>query len=59
MGAYSADFTQHPLMVLVGDGRTDTWTRFSGTPDPQRLAAHIQGLRQARVASADTAAGRK
>lgn len=50
MGAYAADFTQHPLMVLVGDGATGGWTRFSGLPDPQRLAEHVRRLDQQRSA---------
>jgi protein SCO1/2 len=52
MGAYTSDFTQHPLMVLVGDGAQGTWTRLAGTPDPARLALHVKALQQARAAKA-------
>lgn len=50
LGAYAADFTQHPLMTLVGDGATGQWTRFSGLPEPKRLAEHIRKLDQQRSA---------
>lgn len=48
LGAYAADFTQHPLMTLVGDGATGQWTRFSGLPEPKRLAEHVRRLDQQR-----------
>lgn len=48
MGAYAADFTQHPLMTLVGDGASGQWTRFSGLPEPKRLAEHVRRLDQQR-----------
>ena len=57
MGAYAADFTQHPLMVLVGVGASGGWTRFAGTPDPQRLAAHVKQLQDARAAEPQAKAG--
>lgn len=50
LGAYAADFTQHPLMTLVGDGATGQWTRFSGLPEPKRLAEHVRKLAQQRSA---------
>lgn len=52
LGAYAADFTQHPQMVLVGDGATGRWTRFSGLPDSKRLAEHVRGLDATRTARA-------
>ena len=51
MGAYSADFTQHPQMVLVGDAASGHWTRFSGLPDPARLAEHVRRLDEQRIAA--------
>lgn len=50
LGAYAADFTQHPLMTLVGDGATGQWTRFSGLPEPKRLAEHVRKIDQQRSA---------
>lgn len=52
LGAYASDFTQHPQMVLVGDGATGRWTRFSGLPDGKRLAEHVRGLDATRTARA-------
>lgn len=52
LGAYAPDFTQHPQMVLVGDGATGRWTRFSGLPDSKRLADHVRALDATRSARA-------
>lgn len=52
LGAYTPDFTQHPQMMLVGDGRSGSWTRFSGLPDPKLLADHVRRLDQQRSARA-------
>lgn len=57
LGAFSADFTQHPLMVLVGDGASGQWTRFAGTPEPQRLADHVARLQAARAGQAIAKSG--
>lgn len=48
IGAYSADFTAHPTMVLVGDGRNGGWTRFYGFPSPEQLLARIDELGASR-----------
>lgn len=52
LGAYAPDFTQHPQMVLVGDGATGRWTRFWGLPEPKRLVEHVRGLDTTRSAKA-------
>jgi protein SCO1/2 len=52
LGAYAPDFTQHPQMVLVGDGATGRWTRFWGLPEPKRLIEHVRGLDATRSAKA-------
>ena len=44
LGAYTADFTDHPAMVLVGDAGSGTWIRFFGFPDPDRLQAEVKQL---------------
>lgn len=49
MGAYAADFTQHPLMTLVGDGTSGQWLRFAGLPEPRRLAEHVRHVAQSRA----------
>lgn len=58
LGAYTADFTSHPPMMLVGDGRTGRFVRLNGFPDPDRLLAAVDELLEARrtVAAADGAA---
>ena len=52
IGAYSPDYTAHPTMVLVGDGRDGGWMRFYGFPSPGQLLARIDELRAARLAKA-------
>lgn len=52
LGTYTPDFTQHPSVVLVGDGTTGKWTRFYGFPDPDQILARINELVQARGAHA-------
>jgi len=48
LDAYFADFTQHPPMALVGDGKTGTWKRYTGFPKPEQLLAMIDELKAAR-----------
>jgi protein SCO1/2 len=51
LDAYFADFTQHPPMALVGDGRTNTWRRFNGFPRPKDMLAELDALAEARHGS--------
>ncbi len=48
LDAYSADFTQHAPLALVGDGRTGAWKRFNGIPKPADLVAALDALGAAR-----------
>jgi protein SCO1/2 len=48
LDAYFPDFTQHPPMAIVGDGRTGTWKRFNGFPQAEHLLAMIDALKAAR-----------
>jgi protein SCO1 len=48
LDAYSADYTQHPSTVLVGDAHTGTWTRFYGFPNPEKIKAKVDELLAAR-----------
>jgi protein SCO1/2 len=48
LDAYFADFTTHPPMALVGDGKTGTWKRYNGFPKPEQLLAMIDELKAAR-----------
>lgn len=51
LGAYTADFADHPSMVLVGDGRRDTWTRYYNFPRPAQILDRVKALLAARKAS--------
>ncbi len=48
LGAYTPDFTQHPAMILVGDGRSGEWTRYYGFPGPDQIVARLDELVAAR-----------
>jgi protein SCO1/2 len=48
LGVYSADFTNHIPVILVGDPVSGTWTRFDGFTSPETLATKIDELLLAR-----------
>lgn len=48
LGTWSADFESHPPVIMVGDGRSEQWTRFYGFTDPAVLLARVEELRAAR-----------
>jgi len=48
LGAYTADFTQHPAMILVGDARKGEWTRYYGFPSAELLLGKVSELAAAR-----------
>lgn len=50
VGAYSANFEEHPPMVLVGDGRTGEWQRLFGFPNPDRIMKLVNELQERRRA---------
>ena len=45
LGLYAADYTAHPSMMLVGDGKNGSWTRFYGFASPGQLKDKIDELR--------------
>lgn len=47
-GAYTANFADHPAVVLVGDPRSGEWTRFYGFPDSDQIMSRMQQLQSAR-----------
>ncbi|MGE7989568.1 SCO family protein [Pseudomonas sp. NPDC089554] len=55
LGSFSADLTQHPPLILVGDGRSGQWTRYYGFTDPNVLIAEINRLSARRVHAKSTA----
>ncbi len=48
LDAYFADFTQHPPMALIGDGRTGSWKRYNGFPQPEQVVSMLDQLKAAR-----------
>ncbi|WP_238066415.1 MULTISPECIES: SCO family protein [Pseudomonas] len=55
LGSFSADLSQHPPLILVGDGRTGHWTRYYGFTDPAVLIDEINRLGARRVHAKSTA----
>jgi protein SCO1/2 len=53
LDAYYPDYTLHPPMTMVGDGKTGTWRRFYGFAQPEHLLTMIDELKAARLAKAE------
>jgi cytochrome oxidase Cu insertion factor (SCO1/SenC/PrrC family) len=52
LGAYTPNFEDHPSMVLVGDGRSGTWTRYFGFPGTDQIMVRVDELVAARQTAA-------
>jgi len=52
LGAYSANFEDHPSGVLVGDSRSGKWSRFFGFTDPNQIMTRLDELTAARQTAA-------
>lgn len=48
LGAWSADYENHPPLIMVGDGDSQRWTRFYGFTEPRLLLARVEALSAAR-----------
>ncbi|MDH3279863.1 MAG: SCO family protein [Gammaproteobacteria bacterium] len=48
LGAYSEDFTAHPNMTLIGEGRAGHWTRLYGFANPSHILAQVDQRLAAR-----------
>jgi len=48
LGLYTADYTEHPAAVLIGDGERGSWSRFYGFPSAQQIAAELDRFALAR-----------
>lgn len=48
LGTWTANYQDHPPLIMVGDGRSQQWTRFYGFPDPNVLLARVDELSAAR-----------
>ena len=55
LGSFSADLSQHPPLILVGDGRSGHWTRYYGFTDPAVLVEEVNRLSARRVHAKSTA----
>lgn len=55
LGSFNADLSQHPPLILVGDGRSGHWTRYYGFTDPGVLIDEINRLSARRVHAKSTA----
>jgi protein SCO1/2 len=44
LGGYSADLTEHPSTILIGDSLSGDWTRFYGFPKLKNLVAKVDEL---------------
>ena len=55
LGSFSADLSQHPPLILVGDGRSGHWRRYSGFTDPAVLIDELNRLSARRVHVKSTA----
>lgn len=51
LGTWTPDFQDHPVVMMVGDGRSGKWTRFYGFADPAMLVAQVESLIAARAAT--------
>lgn len=58
-GTYTANFENHPALVMVGDGRTGQWTRIYGFEDPVVLVAKVRATLKARQGKATVVAGKE
>lgn len=52
-GAYTPNFENHPVIVLIGDGRTGKWSRHYGLSNSEHLLAQIDKYLAAREPSGD------
>jgi protein SCO1 len=48
LSAYASDIVEHPSMILVGDGRHGSWTRFYGFPKIAVILNKLEELKAFR-----------
>lgn len=59
LGAYTPDFEDHPVSIMVGDARRNVWYRFFGFTSPSKLLEAVDKLTQARDRAQTAAAARQ
>lgn len=42
--AYTANYQNHPAVIMIGDGRSGRWIRYHGFTDADRLAAQVRAV---------------
>lgn len=47
-GAYTVNFEDHPAMILIGDGKSNTWYRYYGFSAPDDIENKVNELLQRR-----------
>lgn len=47
-GAWTANYADHPPLIMVGDAKSGRWLRFFGFPNPDQLVAAVGELGAAR-----------
>lgn len=47
-GTYTANYKDHPVVIMIGDARSGQWVRYYGFQDPDRLAAQVRQVVAAR-----------
>lgn len=48
LGVYLSSMTDHPAMVMIGDGRKGEWVRLFGFPEPDEILSHVERFQSAR-----------
>jgi protein SCO1/2 len=51
LGAYTPNFSDHPSMVLVGDGQSGQWARFIGFPGADQIVKKVDEFSAVRMAN--------
>lgn len=51
LGSWSADYANHPPLIMVGSGDNKRWSRYYGFTDPQVLVARVEELVKAKEQS--------
>ena len=54
LGTSSANFTEHPPLVMVGDGRRGRWNRFYALPGPEQILKKVDALLADRQSISET-----
>ena len=55
-GAYTANFENHPVIVMIGDGKTGKWSRHYGLSNSDRLLSQVDEYLAARKIESSKAA---